>query len=91
MSPPVGVSLWLLSPGAADAQKGLPSVVQLLPLLRWLRAAVFKVGGQGHSWGWAQGLELVFIPKARQTERYLALVLFFFGAWGGYWILLPSK
>lgn len=50
MSPPAGVSLWFLSPGAADAQKGLPSVVQLLPLLRWLRAAVFKVGGQGHSW-----------------------------------------
>lgn len=47
--------------------------------------------GPGPFLGMGPGPGAGLHPKARQTERYLALVLFFFGGWGGYWILLPSK
>lgn len=83
---PAGVSLWLLSLGAADAQKGLPSVVQLLFCI--CCCCSVQGWGPGPLLGMSPGPEADLHPKARQTERYFALVLFFFG---GYWILLPSK
>lgn len=91
VSPSAGVSLWLLSPGAVDAQKGLPrgtapSPPLLLLLLLLLQCSRFR--GQGYSSGWTQGPEAGLHPKARQTEPHFVLVLLFFG---GYWILLPTK
>lgn len=45
-------------------------------------AAVFRVGGQGHSWGRAQGLKLVFIPRPGRLNATLLLFSFSSGATG---------
>lgn len=94
VSPSAGVSLWLLSPRAVDAQKGLPhgtAPPPPSPLLLLLLCSRFR--GQGYSSGWTQGPEAGLHPKARQTEP--TLFLFSFspggGGGGGYWILLPTK
>lgn len=63
VSPSAGVSLWLLSPGAVDAQKGLPqwsSSSSSSSSSAAAAAAVFKVQGPGvflgidsRPWSWS--------------------------------------
>lgn len=61
VSPSAGVSLWLLSPGAVDAQKGLPQwSSSSSSSAAAAAAAVFKVQGPGvflgidsRPWSWS--------------------------------------
>lgn len=74
VSPPAGVSLWFLSPGAEDAQKGLPSAVQLLFCCCCCLCCCSAQGwGPGAFPGDGLGaLKLVFIPP---TDRLSATLL----------------
>lgn len=83
VSPSAGVSLWLLSPGAVDAQKGLP---------RWhsssssSAAAVCSVQGSGARAipprDGLRALKLVFIPRPDRLSPNLFLFSFSSGATG---------